>query len=441
MILSSISAMRLYSTNSPDEFVDFGEAVLRSLPADNGLYMPEHIPALSEAFWEKWQSMSFREMAFQIISTLLQGAIPEDALREIIDEGLDFPAPMHKLDDNRYILELFHGPTLAFKDFGARFMARVMAWLTRNDEQELTVLVATSGDTGGAVASAFYKVPGARVVILYPSGGVSDLQEKQLTTLGENITAIEVDGSFDDCQRMVKTAFLNKGVSKACNLTSANSINISRLIPQMLYYFEAARNLDRAPIFVIPSGNFGNLSALLIARKMGLQTGKIIAATNANDVVPEYLLTAEYKPRPSVPTISNAMDVAAPSNFARMQELFGNQWEAMKDTIQGYSADDEQTLAAVKKVYDDYSYVIDPHGAIGYLAAEDWISSDEATENDRLVILETAHPSKFIDTMTDALGEGVVSIPERLACLKNELKVSVKMAADADGLMSWLLKH
>lgn len=427
--------MRLYSTNSPDKFVDFGEAVLRSLPADNGLYMPEHIAKLDEGFWSEWKSMSFQDMAYKVVSTLLQGGLPEDVLEGIIADALDFPAPLHKLDDQRYVLELFHGPTLAFKDFGARFMARVMAYLTRDEDGDLTVLVATSGDTGGAVASAFLNVKGTKVVILYPSGGVSDLQEKQLTALGGNITALEVDGSFDDCQAMVKAAFLNQEVSKACNLTSANSINISRLIPQMLYYFEAARKLDRPPVFVIPSGNFGNLTALLLASRMGLKIGKIVAATNANDVVPEYLETSEYKPRPSVPTISNAMDVAAPSNFARMQELFGNDWSAMKQMVSGFSATDEQTRVGMKQVFADYNYVIDPHGAIGCLAADAWLKENP---EDVTVILETAHPSKFGDTIVDVLGEEALSIPDRLACLENEKKTSILMSSKPEDLLVWL---
>jgi len=397
--------------------------------------MPECITKLDESFWSEWRTMSFHDMAYRVVATLLQGALPEDVLDEIIAEALNFPAPLHKLDEQRYVLELFHGPTLAFKDFGARFMARVMAYLTRDDQEDLTVLVATSGDTGGAVASAFLNVEGTKVVILYPSGGVSDLQEKQLTALGGNITALEVDGSFDDCQRMVKAAFLNEEVSKACNLTSANSINISRLIPQMLYYFEAARQLAKPPVFVIPSGNFGNLTALLLANRMGLQIGKIVAATNANDVVPEYLKTSEYKPRPSVPTISNAMDVAAPSNFARMQELFGNDWKSMKQMVSGFSAGDDQTRMGMVDIHSRYSYVIDPHGAIGCLAADAWLKDHP---EDLTVILETAHPSKFGETIVEVLGAKALSIPDRLACLANENKLSIKIAADAEDLIAWL---
>lgn len=431
--------MRLYSTNSPDTLVDFGEAVLRSLPADNGLYMPEHINALDDVFWETWQSMDFDKMAYEVVSTILQGAIPEDKLAEIVSEAINFPAPLNRLDEHRRVLELFHGPTLAFKDFGARFMARVMAWLTRDDDKVLTVLVATSGDTGGAVASAFHNVEGTRVIILYPSGKVSGLQEKQLTALGGNITALEIDGSFDDCQRMVKAAFLNAEISKQCNLTSANSINISRLIPQMLYYFEAARQLaiegKEPPVFVIPSGNFGNLTALLIAKRMGLQVGHVVAATNINDVVPEYLESSEYKPRPSVATLSNAMDVGAPSNFVRMQELFGSDWKAMAADISGYAVDDVRTRAAIREVHKKYGYVIDPHGAVGFLAAEAWL---EDHPNDTAIILETAHPAKFPETITEELGSGALDIPERIACLADEPKVATPMAASPEALIAWL---
>lgn len=419
--------MRLYSTNSPDQYVDFGEAVLRSLPADNGLYMPENIPLLGDDFWADWKNLTFQEMASWVVSTLLQGVIPEKELKSIIHEALDFPAPVIELDSQHHVLELFHGPTLAFKDFGARFMARIMAWLTRNDEQPLTVLVATSGDTGGAVASAFHNVPGTRVVILYPSGKVSGLQEKQLTTLGSNITALEIDGSFDDCQRMVKAAFLDAEVSKQCNLTSANSINISRLIPQMLYYFEAARSAKQQPVFVIPSGNFGNLTALLLATRMGLQVNHVIAATNVNDVVPQYLQSGDYQPRPSVATLSNAMDVGAPSNFARMQAIFDHDWQSMASSISGYAANDTQTRAAIREIYEKFGYVMDPHGAVGYLAAEAWL---EKHPDDTTIILETAHPAKFPETIEEELGKGVLEIPERLACLATEKKSSDLHASD-----------
>ena len=434
----SILSMRLFSTNSPEVYVGFGEAVLRSLPSDNGLYMPEQIPTLDDGFWVDWKALDFQEMAYRVVSSMLQGVIPEPELRSIVTDAVNFSAPVVRLDDSHHVLELFHGPTLAFKDFGARFMARVMAWLNRDSTKPLTVLVATSGDTGGAVAHAFHNVPGTRVIILYPSGKVSGLQEKQLTALGGNITALEIDGSFDDCQRMVKAAFLDKDVAKSCNLTSANSINISRLIPQMLYYFEAARQFEEPPVFVIPSGNFGNLTALLLATRMGLKVGHIVAATNINDVVPEYLSSSKYEPRPSVATLSNAMDVGAPSNFARMIEIFGGEWQAMAQRICGFSYNDEQTRAAMREVYEKYDYVMDPHGAVAYLAAQAWLSKHP---EDVTVILETAHPAKFPETIEDELGSAVLETPERLACLADQPKVSIAMEAKDAMLISWLHAH
>ncbi|MED5419161.1 MAG: threonine synthase, partial [Verrucomicrobiota bacterium] len=281
-------AQRFYSTSSTDESVDLREAVLRSLPADNGLYMPRSVPVMDEAFWAHWRGWSFAELGYRIVSSIFAGAVPEKPLRRMVTDAVNFDAPLVTIAEKMHVLELFHGPSLAFKDFGARFMARLMGWLTRDDERDLIVLVATSGDTGGAVASAFHGVPGTKVVVLYPSGKVSDLQEKQLTTLGDNITALEVAGTFDDCQRLVKAGFLDCELAKERNLTSANSINIARLLPQAFYYFHAARQLPEGaePVFVVPSGNFGNLTAGLLANRMGLPVRQFIAATNVNDVVP-----------------------------------------------------------------------------------------------------------------------------------------------------------
>jgi threonine synthase len=336
-----------------------------------------------------------------------------------------------------HILELFHGPTLAFKDFGARFMARLMAWLTRGEARELTVLVATSGDTGGAVASAFHRVPGTRVIILYPKGKVSGLQEKQLTTLGDNITALEIDGTFDDCQRLVKSAFLDRDLSERLNLTSANSINLSRLVPQSFYYIHSARQLPEGvePVFVIPSGNFGNLTAGLLAMQLGLPVRKFLAATNLNDVVPAYLRSGDYLPRPSVATISNAMDVGAPSNFARMQALFGHSWEAMRGKVEGMAFTDDQTRAAVREVKSLHDYEIDPHGAVGWLAARKWRATHPGSAT---ITLETAHPAKFLDVMEEEIGKGSVEIPERLAILADREKVAIPLPADEDAFKAWL---
>lgn len=439
--------VQFYSTNDRHNIQPLKEAVLRSLPADRGLYLPETLDPLPESFWKHWRDLSLGELGFQITSHLLQGAIPDEELRPLVHEAINFEAPTHQLDDELSVLELFHGPTLAFKDFGARFMARLMGHLTKDDGRELTVLVATSGDTGGAVASAFRGVPGTQVIILYPKGGVSALQEKQLTTLGGNITALEVSGSFDDCQRLVKAAFADRELSERLNLTSANSINIARLIPQSFYYFEAARQLtsDALPTFVIPSGNFGNLTAGLLAQRLGLPVRKFLAATNRNDVVPRYLLDGQYEPRPSLATISNAMDVGAPSNFARMVDLFARTSQSgphaltaaqalatMSETIAGAAFGDQETREAIREVWDRYQYAMCPHTAVGYLAAR------ASPLPGPKIILATAHPSKFLPTMEEELGTGSIVIPERLACLADQPKVATAIAPDETAFLKWL---
>ena len=432
-------SQQFYSTKSPQKLVDLKEAVLRSLPADNGLYMPQKIGKLEDSFWKKWREFSFAEMGFQIASAIFEDGVPSQDLEEIVYDAINFPAPLVEVSQAQYVLELFHGPTLAFKDFGARFMARLMRWLTRHDQGLLTILVATSGDTGGAVASAFHGVEGTRVVILYPKGKVSDLQEKQLTTLGDNIIALEVDGTFDDCQRLVKSVFLKRQMSEELNLTSANSINISRLVPQSFYYFEAARQLpvDQKPVFVVPSGNFGNLTAGLLAELIGLPVEHFVAATNVNDVVPKYLESGMYEPRASLSTISNAMDVGAPSNFDRMLNLFGGHWEQMKGRVSGFSFDDQETRATIQNVFKQTGYSLDPHGAVGWLASNAW---RESNPDSQTVVLETAHPSKFIDVMEEELGKGVIEIPERLACLSQRKKVAVQLGVDEAAFHDWLLK-
>ncbi len=428
---------KFYSTKSPGQFVDLKEAVLRSLPSDNGLYMPEYIDPLPAHFWENWRDLSLPEIGFEVAKMIFRDSVPEKQLEKIVHQSANFPAPLVTLKEREHILELFHGPTLAFKDFGARFMARLMGWLTREDEGLLTVLVATSGDTGGAVASAFHNVPGTRVVILYPKGKVSDLQEKQLTTLGGNITSLEVDGTFDDCQRLVKSTFLKREMAEDLNLTSANSINISRLVPQSFYYFEAARKLPHGvqPTFVIPSGNFGNLTAGLLTEKLGLKVERFVAATNRNDVIPTYLQEGEYRPRPSVATISNAMDVGAPSNFARMEDIFGNEWKSMRARVAGFSYDDQMTREAIRRIKVETGYTLEPHGAVGWLAAEEWRKLNPEAHT---VVLETAHPAKFLDVMEEELGEGAVAVPERLGCLANLEKVAIPMAPDEEVFVEWL---
>ena len=389
-------------------------------------------------FWKIWRHLSFQEIGIAVADAFFGGDVPPDALREIVEGTLAFDAPLVTLGPGDHVLELFHGPTLAFKDFGARFMARLMAWLTRDDDRMLTVLVATSGDTGGAVASAFHNVPGTRVVILYPKGKVSGLQEKQLTALGGNITALEVDGSFDDCQALVKSAFLDRELSENLNLTSANSINLARLVPQSFYYIHAARQLPEGvkPVFVVPSGNFGNLTAGLLAMKLGLPVDHFVAATNRNDVVPEFLRTGIYQPRPSVATISNAMDVGAPSNFVRMQALFGGSWEEMKSKISGMWFDDDQTRAAIREV-KVASTTTDRPARRGRLAGRQGMASQHPCSS--TVTLETAHPAKFPDVMDAELGPGAVEIPERLAILANREKVAIPMSTDKSAFREWLL--
>jgi threonine synthase len=429
--------VKYHSTNNASHQVDLKEAILRSLPPDNGLYMPNTLPTLPEDFWKNYRYMSFQEIGFTVANAFFGEDIPADDLREIVNGTLAFDAPLAELASDDHILELFHGPTLAFKDFGARFMARLMAHLTKDEDRMLTVLVATSGDTGGAVASAFHNVPGTRVVILYPKGKVSGLQEKQLTALGGNITALEIDGSFDDCQALVKQAFLDRELSERMNLTSANSINLSRLVPQSFYYIHSARQLPVGvePVFVIPSGNFGNLTAGLLARQIGLPVTHFLAATNRNDVVPKYLEKGEYLPRPSIATISNAMDVGAPSNFVRMQALFGNSWDEMRKHISGMSFSDDETRAAIREVKSRFNYQIDPHGAVGWLAARKYRAAHPGAVT---ITLETAHPAKFPDVMDAELGKDSVEIPARLAILADKEKIATALIKDWQIFRDWL---
>ncbi len=430
--------MKFYSTNNHQLLYNLEDAVLRGLPPDNGLFMPAFIPILKEKFWSRFDELSFSEMSYEVASGLLGESIPDKALRGIIERAITFDAPLKKINDSAYVLELFHGPTLAFKDFGARFMAQLMSYLIRDDQDSLHILVATSGDTGGAVAHGFYHTPGIHVTILYPSGKVSYLQEKQLTTLGENITALEIAGTFDDCQAMVKYAFLDEELNQRFRLTSANSINIARLIPQSFYYFRAFQQLpheERNAVFVVPSGNFGNLTAGLIGQKMGLPIAQFIAATNINDIVPQYLHSGSYEPKPSVRTISNAMDVGNPSNFVRMMNLYAHDHEAVSRDIKGYAFDDTETREAIREIYHKYGYVIDPHGAVGYLA---WKAYSQEIGEVPGVILGTAHPAKFNDIVEKEIDQQVV-IPEQLASLKDKPKESIQLPASFAALKEYLI--
>ncbi|TNE59851.1 MAG: threonine synthase [Bacteroidetes bacterium] len=433
--------MELYSTNNPGLRTSLRDAIFQGLPDDNGLFMPVRIPKVSDNYIRHPESYTFQELAFEIARTLIGDEIPEGDLKMIIEQSITFPAPVISLDKQTRVLELFHGPSLAFKDFGARFMAQTMSYFNREETEPLTILVATSGDTGGAVAAGFLNAPGIRVVILYPSGKVSPLQEKQLTTLGHNIHALEVSGTFDDCQHLVKQAFLDQELRQQIRMSSANSINISRLIPQVFYYWEAYKQISTEQqdvIFVVPSGNFGNLTAGLIAQKMGLAVRHFIAATNVNDVVPEYLETGTYTPRPSIRTISNAMDVGAPSNFSRILDLYSSTWNIIKTQISGYGFTDEQTRAAMQTVYQQYQYILDPHGAVGYLA---WKKFQQSHPDSGIgIILETAHPTKFLEEVETTL-KIRLDLPETLARLKSLKKEATMISTSYTEFKTWLLQH
>jgi threonine synthase len=404
--------MKFYSTNNKNHRVDLRTAVIQGLAHDNGLYMPERIPVLDQAFIQSLPDLSFQQIGFEVARAMLGNDLPETQLQKIVEHTLAFDAPMVEVESNVFSLELFHGPTLAFKDFGARFLAGLLGYFAKEQDREITILVATSGDTGSAVANAFLNVPGTRVVVLYPSGKVSVAQEKQFTTLGGNITALEVNGTFDDCQRLVKQAFLDADLKQKLFLTSANSINIARLIPQSFYYFRAYAQVQQTTrvVFAVPSGNFGNLTAGILAKRMGLPIANFVAATNANDVVPEYLKTEKFYPRPSVQTISNAMDVGNPSNFVRMLDLFQHDFKSLTELITGFTYTDAETREAMLQLYDSTGYIMDPHGAVGYLGLKQFLKSKPDYTG---IFLETAHPAKFADVVEATLNINI-ELPERL---------------------------
>jgi threonine synthase len=435
--------MQLYSTNHISENVGFEEAIFRGLPPDNGLYMPTFIPQLSIEFWENVDKLSLQEIAFEISNCLIGDDVPADDLRKIINQAIDFEAPVVQVTDNVYCLELFHGTSMAFKDFGARFMASIMSYFLRKSDQNINILVATSGDTGGAVAQGFFEKENISVTILYPKGKVSDIQEKQLTTLGKNVKALEIDGTFDDCQALVKMAFLDKELKERFSLASANSINIARLIPQSFYYvaaYAALKKLGKKVIFSVPSGNFGNLTAGLLAMKMGMPVDTFIAATNVNKVVPEYLESGIYTPiSPSKSTISNAMDVGNPSNFPRMKALFGDNLDVMKENIVGCFYNDDQTRIGIKELFNEFNYLTCPHSAIGYLALKDYFKETSNTESIG-VFLSTAHFAKFLPEMEATLGF-TPEIPERLSILLEKTKVAVSLANDFEDFKNYLNKN
>ena len=409
--------MQYYSTNNKNNKVSFRSALMKGLAADKGLFMPNEIPKLETSFINNLQNLSFQEIAFQISKRFIDHEVSTNDLEKIITSSISFDAPLLKLSNKLNILELFHGPTLAFKDFGARFMARTMEHFLQTESKEITILVATSGDTGSAVANGFFNVKGINVIVLFPKGKISKFQEQQITTLGNNIKAVAIDGAFDDCQRIVKQAFTDETLNSKINLSSANSINIGRLIPQSFYYFESFKQLEdkNNVVYSVPSGNLGNLTAGLFAKHMGLPIKKFIAATNSNDVFTKFINTGVFNSRKSVQTLSNAMDVGDPSNLARIIDLYNNNHTNISDVVYSNSYSDEQTVDKIKMIFDDFNYIIDPHGAVGSLALDDYLNNVDNSANG--VVLETAHPAKFMDVFTDHLKISP-SIPDRLkSCL------------------------
>jgi threonine synthase len=420
--------MKFYSTNNRSLSVTLKEAVVQGLAPDNGLYMPDHLPEFPPSFFDGLHEKTLEEIAFEVAVKFTKDEIPEDELRKIISHTIAFDAPLVAIEKNVSALELFHGPTMAFKDFGARFMSQLLRYFSSQVKREIVILVATSGDTGSAVANGFLGVPGIRVIVLYPSGKVSDIQEKQFTTLGQNITALEVKGTFDDCQHLVKAAFSDAELREKFFLTSANSINIARLIPQSFYYFYAYAQLkDKSLplVFSVPSGNFGNLTGGVIAKRMGLPLKHFIASTNVNDVVPAYLTSGKMVPRASIHTLSNAMDVGNPSNFARLMDLYENDFKKISSEIIGYAFTDEETAAAIQRVSRDNAYTLDPHGAIGYLGLKKYQSEVKGEVNG--IFLETAHPSKFKDVVERAIGQKI-NLPSALGKFMNGRKQSVEIS-------------
>jgi threonine synthase len=433
--------MNYYSTNGKVESASLQTAVVDGLAADRGLFMPEKIKTLPASFFEEIEHLSFQEISYRVADAFFGEDVDAETLKQIVYDTLSFETPLVEVKENKYSLELFHGPTSAFKDVGGRFMARLLAYFIRKQGQsDVNVLVATSGDTGSAVANGFLGVEGIHVYVLYPKGLVSDIQEKQFTTLGQNITAVEIDGTFDDCQALVKASFMDADLKAHMNLTSANSINVARFLPQAFYYFNAYAQLKRMGkadhvVVCVPSGNFGNITAGLFGKRMGLPIEHFIASNNSNDIFFEYLKTGEYKPRPSVATIANAMDVGDPSNFARVLDLYKHSWEAIKADISGATYSDEQIAETVKRVFDETGYLLDPHGACGYRALDEQLQPGQVG-----VFLETAHPAKFKETVEGIIGEEV-EIPERLKAFMKGVKLSVPMSKDFNEFKQFLLSH
>lgn len=433
--------MKYYSTNRKASDATLEEAVVKGLAADRGLYMPHNIRILPASFYEQIDQLSFQEIASQVADAFFGEDVPAETLKQIVYDTLSFDVPVVRVKENIYSLELFHGPTLAFKDVGGRFMARLLGYFIRKeDKRQVNVLVATSGDTGSAVANGFLGVEGIHVYVLYPKGKVSEIQEKQFTTLGRNITAVEVDGTFDDCQALVKSAFMDQELNERMQLTSANSINVARFLPQAFYYFYAYAQMkklgrEKELVVCVPSGNFGNITAGLFAKRMGLPVKRFIAANNRNDIFYQYLKTGQYAPKPSVQTIANAMDVGDPSNFARILDLYEGSHDAIASEISGETYTDDQIRETVQLTYDETGYLLDPHGACGYRALSENLQPGEVG-----VFLETAHPAKFLHTVEDIIGTDI-NIPEKLKAFMNGTKQSVPMSKNFMTFKEWLLKQ
>ncbi|GAB3330877.1 threonine synthase [Marivirga atlantica] len=427
--------MNYYSTNNKNTSVSFKEAVIQGLPADNGLFMPQQIPQLIDEFFKELPNLNISEIAHLVLANFVGDSIPEEELWKIINKTFIFEFPLVQIDDKKFALELYHGPSYAFKDVGARFLAFCLDYFYKDQDEKCTILVATSGDTGGAVASAFAETDNIEVVILYPSGKVSELQEKQLTTFEKNVTALEIDGDFDDCQRLVKSAFLDEELRKQKMISSANSINVARFLPQSIYYFLPYQYFSHKDkiAFSVPSGNYGNLTAGLFAKQMGLPIHQFVAAANKNDTVPRYLLNGIFEPHPTVATYSNAMDVSIPSNFLRMKDMFS--LEEMQQLIKGYSFSDEETLDTMQSVFKNEEYLLDPHGAVGYAALK---AHEQKNEYDFGLLLETAHPCKFIDVVNKVTKEDIY--PEEAKALMQKQKSSIKMKADYEQFKQFLLR-
>ena len=433
--------MNYYSTNRQSPHVNLREAVVKSLAPDSGLYMPECIPIMPPSFFDRIENKSFQEISYDIALAFFGEDIDKEALSQIVYDTLSFDVPLHEVSRDIYSLELYYGPTLAFKDIGSRFMARLLSYFTQeNGRERADILVATTGDTGGAVANGFLGVDGVHVHVLYPGGMVSDIQEKQFTTLGCNVTALEVDGTFDDCQRLVKTAFVDNELQGRLNLTSANSINVARFLPQIFYYFHACAQWKKMNprrktelVFSIPSGNFGNITAASFARRMGLPVKRLIAANNRNDVFFDFLRTGQYRPRPSVATLANAMDVGDPSNFARVLDLFDHSHEAVCSHIRGARFDDRQIAETISALYKETGYLMDPHGACGYAALKEGLENDEAG-----IFLETAHPAKFKEIVEKIIG-AEIEMPGQLASFMQSEKQTVPLSSRYEDFKAYLM--